>query len=138
MTVSGGMGAVVSLAIGRPPEHMRVFPGPIEFVFQHFVFFAMLQIGIALILVLAGRALLHSKRWASLVIQGVASLGLLYMVSFTTLFISHLVGMQAGTPETAMLVFMIVAAGANGLFWGAPLVVTIVYLRKPDVDALLA
>jgi hypothetical protein len=143
MALSGSMGALVSSTVlsGAQMPSGPAFPAPVEFVFRHFLAFAIIQVGVAAGLIAAGLALMRMRRWGALVIQAVSLLGLIYLVAFTAIFIRQMLtmGVRLGhhPAQTGMTVFMAGAAVIPALMWGLPLVLTLRYLRRSDVQSSL-
>jgi len=140
MAFSGMMAALGSLAMpDLDPERTRQIP--MHFVFAHFALFATAQVGVAALLLFAGRALLQGRRWAARVVEVAAWLGLAYLVLGMAWFAWEL---RAGLSEAPRLpdapfVAMVVLVGVfTVFFWGTPLVLTIRSLRSDRVREALS
>jgi hypothetical protein len=141
MFFSGGMAALSSSMIPSGPARSSPSPpGGMDFVFRNFLYFGLGQMGLSVVIVMAGKALLRFRRWGSIVIQAFAGLLLAYATVFTIYFA---VDMQrsfsdaAKSPPTAFLAMMSVMLLFNLLFWATPTVLTIYHLRKLDAQRML-
>ena len=139
MAFSGAMAMFAKFTIGDLPESGTQATG-VDFVFKHFEAFAALQVCCAVLLFAAGRALLSLRRWASRVIEGVAWLGLVFLILEVLWFIQEFRGavISASRPPDASFVGMMVAMMAFiVLFWSTPLILTIRSLRSERVQRVL-
>jgi hypothetical protein len=139
MAFAGVMALLASVQLGDLPD-MQARGTGIDFLFRHFSVVAGMQICVAVLLLVAGRALLSLRRWAARVIEVVAWLGLLYALVFSVWFIQEFRGAMAHAPkgpDTAFLIMMVAGSTFTLLFWSTPLVITIRSLRKEDVRRVL-
>jgi len=113
---------------------------PSDFVFAHLGIVAGVQMAVAAILAMAGRGLLHSRRWASRVVQVIAWLSLAYMGLGMALFALEWRTAAAESPRSPDVVFVVMAVATSAfvvIFWSTPLILAIRSLRTERVQRSL-
>ena len=142
MAFSGVMGLMGS-AFGVSSRAARGGPTtPFDFVFDHFAAFTAVQIVIGAFITAGAAALLRNKRWGARVIRVAAWCGILFMIAFTTYFLSEVFRFPAPPPEAGvsrsyMITFFFLAVVFTVLFQGAPLVLTLYFLGRENVRSAL-
>jgi hypothetical protein len=153
MIFSGGMGFAAfsfmkHMGGEKPPipEQAPFQFGVMEVIFQHFGLIAIVQGALAVFIIIASIQFLRLRRWARTALEVIAWLGLVYLVGFGIFWVVSWIGITSnipiteGTPGPAPM-FNIVGAVMGSvvtLFWAAPLVVIIIFLRGKTIrEALL-
>ena len=153
MILSGGMGFAAFTFMQQMGEEMPPFPeeAPFQFsvmevIFQHFGLIAIVQVALAVFIIIASIQFLRLRRWARTALEVVAWLGLLYLVSFGIFWVVSWIGITSNIPSTEEApglfpmfnIFGAIMGSVITLFWAAPLVVIIIFLRKKTIrEALL-
>jgi hypothetical protein len=153
MIFSGGMGFVAfsfmnHMGAERPPipEQAPFQLGVMEVIFQHFGLIAMVQVACAIFILIASIQFLRLLRWARTALEVIAWLGLLYLVCNGIFLVSFVIALTSGIPSTEgaselsplLGIFSAIMGSFVTLFWAAPLVVIIIFLRgKTIMEALL-
>jgi hypothetical protein len=134
MFFSGGMAA---LAASMMPSEQPVSPmssrGPIDFAFQNVLYFGLAQMALAIVIVMAGRALLRLRKWGGQVIQAFAAFLIVYAAVFAVYFViefRHQLSSTGKSPPVGFVLMMGLTAVFTLLFWLTPTLLTIYHLRK--------
>ena len=153
MILSGGMGfaafSFMKQSTGGVPPVPEDIPGQLrvmKIAFQHFGLLAMVQVALAIFIIIASIQFLRLHRWGRTALEVVTWVGLVYVVGFGVFWVVSWIGitsnipMTEGTPGPSSM-FNIVGAVMGSvvtLFWTAPLVVIIIFLRGKTIkEALL-
>lgn len=141
---SATMGLVAWYSMGSmkfAPTTPSEEPWPFALLFRYFGPLASCQVIVGAVILAAGCALFRLRRWAAVVLEGAAWCYLLYSFLFTVVFIRYAMTSAAEhaiTPEQrSTLLFIVGGAVFVFLFWGTPLVATLVALRRPSHRAVL-
>ena len=153
MILSGGMGfAAFTFMQQMGGEAAPPFPeeapfqfGVMEVIFQYFGLIAMVQVALAVFIIIASIQFLRLRRWARTALEVVAWLGLLYLVSFGIFWVVSWIGITSNIPSTEEApglfpmfnIFGAIMGSVITLFWAAPLVVIIIFLRKKTISEAL-
>ena len=124
------------------PGQLRIM----KFVFQHFERIAMLQCAIAILVIIASIQFLRLRRWARTALEVIAWLGLVYVVGFGIFWVVSWIGITSNIPSTdgapgpspLFGIFGAVMVSVVTLFWAAPLVVIIIFLRGKTIREALS
>jgi hypothetical protein len=130
-------GIVASLAsiFQRPrgfPRDTNAGFGVFDFVFGHFVFFAIAQVLVGAVAITAGAHFLRLRAWARTMLEVIAWLGLVNVIGWIVVLqfdaISH--GGERGAFHSIVRIVMGIMLMA---FYGVPLGVIVHFLRSPKV-----
>jgi hypothetical protein len=134
MFFSGGMAA---LAASMMPPEGPVSPmpsrGPIDFVFENVLYFGLAQMGLVIVIVMAGRALLRLRKWGAQVIQAFAAFLIVYAAVFAVYFaieFRHQLSSAEKSPPVGFVLMMGLTTVFTLVFWMTPTLLTIYHLRK--------
>ena len=121
-----------------PEDAPKVF----AFIFRYFGIFAAIQLLLAIFILIASIEFLKLRAWARTALEVVSWLGLIYVISFGIFWVFNWVSMTAGTPASGQSgsgpppVFRMLGMAMGifvTLFWAAPPVVLIIFLRSAAV-----
>ncbi len=124
------------IASTMPSEPLRPSTGPedsVDFVFRNVLYFGLAQIGLAVVVVLAGRALLRLRKWGSRVIQVFAAFLIAYAAVFLVYFAVEFRRALAGAdkaPPIGFVMMMGVTLVFTLLLWLTPTVLTLYHLLR--------
>jgi hypothetical protein len=152
MILSGGMGFAAfsfmkQMGVERPPipEQAPFQFSVMEVIFQHFGLIAMVQVVLAIFIIIASIQFLRLRRWARTALEVIAWLGLVYLVSFGIFWVVSWLEITSNIPVTEgaqgptpmFNIFGAVMGSVVTLFWAAPLVVIIIFLRGKTIRGAL-
>ena len=144
MIFSGVMGLAIAnfmkQTTGEIPGMSQELPATLRIMdsfFQNFQFIALLQIAVSIFVLIAGIQFLKLRKWARNGLEVISWVGLILTVAFGIIWVISWVSMSSKIPiqESASVqppmfgVFGAVMGGVVTLFWAAPIIVIIYFLR---------